>query len=88
MEIAVFDTYVKKTDGKIMHFDVIVPAGANPEDVYKFGREYLQRVGQGNQRLTHRECRFCHVETASATLEQELNANGYYIYEMDGCPDR
>ena len=87
MDIAVFDTYVKKSDGRIMHFDIIVPVGTNPEDVYRFGRDYLHAIGQGNQRLTYRECRFCHVEPASANVEREIEAKGYYIYEMEGCPE-
>ncbi len=88
MEIAVFDTYVKKSDGKIMHFDVFVAKGTSPDQVYKYGLEYLNSVGQGNQTLTARECRFCHVESAPPHIEQEIKSKGYFIYEMEGCPKR
>lgn len=85
MNIAVFDTYVKKKDGSIMHFDIFVPEGTSPETAIKFGRQYLSSVGQAGQTLTARECAFCHVERTSKKIADEILRNGYFIYEMEGC---
>ncbi|MGO8700769.1 MAG: DUF2024 family protein [Limisphaerales bacterium] len=80
MKVAVYDTYVVKKDGKTMHFDVIVPEGESHERVLAFGREYLKSVGQEGQTLTTRECKFCHVESASAEIERTINQ----IFEVPG----
>ncbi len=52
MECAVYDTYVTKKDGKIMHFDVIVEASTPQEKAIEYGKEFLEQVGQGDQTMT------------------------------------
>ena len=43
MEISVWDTYVKRSDGKIMHFDILVPMKLNSQvEIYSYGSKYLQ----------------------------------------------
>ena len=64
MECAVYDTYVTKKDGKIMHFDVIVEAKTPHEKAIEYGKEFLEEVGQGTQTMTQEECQFCHVQEA------------------------
>lgn len=86
MKVAVWDTYVTKSDGAIMHFDIIAPSEIKEEEtIYKFGKEYLQLKGQSAQTLTAKECRFCHIETASAEMISAIKQKGYYIIEMQGC---
>ena len=86
MGVAVYDTYVTKKDGTVMHFDILVPDTlTNKETVYGFGREYLGSKGQQGQPLAAKECAFCHVEQATATVQTALDAQGYYIIEMQGC---
>ena len=80
MNVAVYDTYVVKKDGKPMHFDVMVPEGESHERALAFGREYLKSVGQEGQTLTTRECEFCHVESATAEIERAINE----IFEVPG----
>ena len=41
MKVAVYDTYVTKNNGGIMHFDIIVPDGMPYEKVLQFGKAYL-----------------------------------------------
>ena len=42
MQIAVYDTYVRRNDGLLMHFDILVPATLNnQETVLDYGRKYL-----------------------------------------------
>jgi len=49
MECAVYDTYVTKKDGKIMHFDVIVESSTPHEKAIEFGKAYLKDSGQDGQ---------------------------------------
>lgn len=86
MKIAVYDTYVRKKDGKIMHFDILVPSElSNTEIIYRYGREYLTAKGQTGQVLSSRECRFCHIDEATEEIKYCILDKGYYIVEMEGC---
>jgi hypothetical protein len=86
MECAVYDTYVTKNDGKIMHFDVVVEASTPQERAIEYGKEYLASVGQSGQKMTSEECQFCHVQEAPAFVEKSIKQNGYWIQKMEGCP--
>ena len=46
MNAEVYDTYVNKEDGKLMHFDIIVPTETDFEMVLSFGKRYLIEVGE------------------------------------------
>ena len=86
MKISVYDTYVKKKDGTVMHFDILVPD--NEKDttkIHAFGHAYLATKGQAEQPLTSNECRFCHIEQAEPEIEQDIRSKGYFIIEMEGC---
>jgi hypothetical protein len=86
MKVAVWDTYVNKKDGSIMHFDIIAPAEVKDSTViFGYGRQYLAGKGQAGQPLTAKECRFCHIETVRPDWKQEIEERGYYIYEMQNC---
>lgn len=85
MKVSVYDTYVKDTQGHLMHFDVIVPSDVSEEKVLAFGNEYLKEKGRFAKALTSRECRFCHMEQAPRDMEAAIQKKGYYIYEMEGC---
>jgi Domain of unknown function (DUF2024) len=58
MECAVYDTYVKRKDGKTMHFDVVVEANTPHEKAIEYGKQYLASVGQEGQKMTQEECQF------------------------------
>jgi Domain of unknown function (DUF2024) len=86
MKVAVWDTYVRKLDNKVMHFDIIVPTELKDEQkIYTFGKEYLQSKNQAEQPLDSKECQFCHIETASDAMIESINLKGYYILEMQNC---
>ncbi|RYE33435.1 MAG: DUF2024 family protein [Sphingobacteriales bacterium] len=86
MKVAVWDTYVTKKDGTVMHFDIIAPERVkDPEIIYGFGKEYLTLKGEQGQALNAKECSFCHIETIAPQWEQEIEAKGYFIYEMQNC---
>ena len=86
MECAVYDTYVTKNDGKIMHFDVVVEASTPHEKAIEYGKQYLTKVGQAGQKMTQEECQFCHIQEAPPMVEKDIKTNGYYIQKMEGCP--
>ncbi len=86
MEIAVWDTYVRKKDGNVMHFDILAPTSVRDAGViHGYGRLYLKEKQQGGQPLSSKECRFCHIEKASEEVESAILAKGYHIVEMQGC---
>lgn len=86
MKVAVWDTYVTKKDGTVMHFDIIAPQEMRDTTViYNYGKVYLETKEQGGQLLTSKECRFCHIESLKPQWEASIKANGYYIYEMENC---
>lgn len=86
MEVAVWDTWVVKKDGKRMHFDILVPAVLkDTAQIFAYGNEFLATRGQKNQPLTASECRFCHIEQADAELAAAIGEKGYSILEMEGC---
>lgn len=86
MKIAVWDTYVVKKDGAVMHFDILVPDNIGATDtVFSYGRQYLASKGQDGQPLSARECRFCHIEQGTPDMIASIEAQGYHIIEMQGC---
>lgn len=86
MQCSVYDTYVTKKDGKIMHFDVIVEAKTPHEKAIEYGKEFLEEVGQGTQTMTQEECQFCHVQEAPPVVAKDIENKGYFIQKMEGCP--
>ncbi|MBK6627157.1 MAG: DUF2024 family protein [Flavobacteriales bacterium] len=86
MEVAVWDTYVMKKDGTVMHFDILAPSSQRDTAViHNYGREYLRTKGQEGQALTTKECRFCHVESMRPKWAEQIKKQGYFIIEMEGC---
>lgn len=86
MVAAIWDTYVTKKDGSIMHFDIIVPAEVKDFAViYTFGQEYLKTKDQEGQAISSKQCTFCHVETMQPHWEESIDKKGYFIIEMENC---
>jgi Domain of unknown function (DUF2024) len=86
MKVAVWDTYVTKKDGSVMHFDIIAPSELKDEaTIYKYGKDYLNLKNQEGQNLSSKECSFCHIESATEEMVSAIEEKGYYIIEMQGC---
>lgn len=86
MKVAVWDTYVTKKDGSIMHFDIIAPQEIRDTTIiYGYGKDYLKNKGQDGQPLSSKECRFCHIESVKPQWETEIKQKGYFIIEMENC---
>lgn len=87
MQTAVWDTYVKKKNGNVMHFDIIVPDSIKDAQViYGYGKTYLAKNGETESRLDMEECRFCHIEEPTSEMIEAINTQGHYILEMDEIP--
>lgn len=86
MKVAVWDTYVTKKNGKVMHFDIIAPQEVKDTSIiYGYGKSYLKTKGQAGQSITAKECRFCHIETLKPQWKEEITQKGYFIIEMENC---
>lgn len=85
-KVNVWDTYVTKKNGEIMHFDILAPVAIrDATTIHEYGKEYLKTKGQENQPLTSKQCRLCHIENIKREWEEEIRLKGYYIIEMEGC---
>jgi hypothetical protein len=86
MKVAVWDTYVKKKNGTIMNFDIMVPDSQKNETIiYGYGKEYLQSKSIVGYELTSEECTFCHIEQATDEMIQSIDDKGYCIIELKNC---
>ena len=86
LEVAVWDTYVARKDGRVMHFDIIAPSSMRDTAViHGYGRAYLAAKGEADQPLTAKECRFCHVRALQPRWEKDIREQGYFVLEMENC---
>ncbi len=85
MKVSVYDTYVPKDEKTTMHFDILVADNDSMDNVYRYGKEYLNKKGVSNFQLTAKECNFCHMEAAPENIASEIRTKGYYIIEMENC---
>ena len=86
MKVSIWDTYVQKKDGEVMHFDIVAPDDITDEaTIYEMGRKYLQSKDMQDFNLSAKQCSFCHHELASEEMEASISSQGFYIVEMEGC---
>jgi len=86
MKVAVWDTYVNREDGNIMHFDILVPDSITDENtIFRFGNEYLKTKSFETGQLSANECRRCHIENATKEIVSSIEEKGYFIIEMENC---
>lgn len=85
MRVSVYDTYVPKDENTVMHFDILVEDTDSVDNVYDYGKAYLNGKGISDFQLTTKECNFCHMETAPEHVENEIKTKGYFIIEMENC---
>lgn len=84
-ESHVFDTYAKSSQGKIMHFDVVM----DEKDAAKalaYAKEWLSGIGFSDAVIMQENCVFCHSAEAPPELREQIDRQGYAIYKMEGCP--
>ncbi len=87
MKLAVWDTYVQKEDGVIMHFDILVPENiTDTKIIYEYGEKYLKSKGL-DLKITSSDSNYCHLEEMNSEQEKEIIENNYIILEMENCKD-
>lgn len=86
MNVAVWDTYVQRANGSIMHFDILVPDHVSDEQtIFNYGKEYLKTKNFMTGPLTSKECQLCHMEKATEKIISSISKQGYFIIEMENC---
>lgn len=86
MKVSVWDTYVKREDGKTMHFDILVPSNlADQEKIFAYGKTFLDTKSFQTGELTAKECQFCHIQRAPEDIVKNIEKNGFHIIEMENC---
>jgi hypothetical protein len=87
MKAAVWDSYLKKANGNVLHFDVVVPdSSSETAIVYKYANEYLKSQGIDGAEINVKNCQFCHIETLTDRMRSDIESRGFHIIEMDEIP--
>jgi hypothetical protein len=87
MKAAVWDSYLKKANGNVLHFDVVVPASSSETAiVYKYAYEYLKSRGIDGADINVKNCQFCHIERMTDKMKSDIESRGFHIIEMDEIP--
>ena len=85
-KVNIWDTYVTKNTGTIMHFDIGAPVSIDDTTlIYSYGNDYLKTQGQEGRPLSSKQCRLCHLEVLKPEWKNEIDEKGYFIIEMEGC---
>ena len=86
MQLEIYNTYARDSDGGLMHFDVLVPAGTGQAIARQKAAQWLDSVGLATNLLRLDSCEFCHVEEANPEFDRQVSRQGYAILQMEGCP--
>ncbi|MEZ5814535.1 MAG: DUF2024 family protein [Alphaproteobacteria bacterium] len=86
MEVDVYDTYAQSAQGRMIHFDVLVPSGTSADQAFAYAKAWLEEIGENAQGLDQSRCNFCHVERARPHVQNDIQKQGYHILQMEGCP--
>ena len=85
MKAHIFDTHVKTANGNYYHFDVLV-SDTTKTQASEFAKRYLESLGVVDADIELTACQFCHSEMANPLVQQQIEASGYSIIPMQGCP--
>ena len=86
MRISIYDTYVQRPDGRQMHFDILVPSDISKHEVVlDYGRRCLETKGLSASVLRAEKCNYCHMESVTSPIDEEIAINGFAIIEMENC---
>lgn len=89
MKVHVWDSYVRRENGNVIHFDIIVPESTTDNNlIYKYGKLFMNSKGEINPSIDAEECQYCHVETPSKEIVDSIKQKGYFILEMEEIPSK
>lgn len=86
MKLDIYNTHAVHRDGKVMHFDVLLPEGGNESIAKTFALQWLKSIGIPSENISLNNCQFCHSQQANPEIEQAISFQGYAIFQMEGCP--
>ena len=81
----VFDAYAKTSQGKIIHFDVVLNE-QDQQKALKYDKDWLKGIGEEHAKVTSENCYFCHSVETPTELMQQINDQGYAIHKLEGYP--
>lgn len=84
MNVKVFDTHVRTSDGRYLDFDVLT-SGGDSAQAGQFARSWLARQGVQDADIAQSECQFCHSEFATPAVAESIDKQGYFIIPLQGC---
>lgn len=85
MNVDVYDTYARTAEGELLHFDVLVEQGSG-DIALRYAAEWLHSIQISASEINQENCRFCHTETTTPEIERQIEEQGYFILQMEGCP--
>jgi len=86
MKVSVWDTYVKRENSLMAHFDILVSSTTtNKSKIIEFGTRYLDSKSIKYKQFSSEECQFCHIEEATEQIIESIKNKGYAIIEMENC---
>lgn len=83
MNVQVFDTHVRTTDGGYLHFDVLIESN-DPALAARYARDWLTTRGIAQADVSQSRCQFCHSEAAHPDVAGAIAQQGYYIIAVQG----
>ncbi len=86
MNVSVWDTFVQRKDGKVMHFDILAPSDfKNKKQIIAYGKNYLATKKFETENISTKKCSFCHIESASEKTTDLIKKYGFDIVELENC---
>ena len=86
MKTDVYDSYARDGE-RVLHFDVLVEHGTTKDQAFDYGQKWLVEIGESPDTLKQSHCNFCHSESASDEVRKAIDKDGFFILQMEGCPD-
>ena len=79
--VAIWDTYVTKPDGSIVHFDIVVPKTTDEKQVQKYCAEAM---AVKKITMKAKQCSFCHIDNNTEEWADSITKKGYHIILLSG----
>ncbi len=86
MKVAIWDTYIKRTNGSVIHIDIVVPEEVKSElTIYSYGKAYLMSIAETGE-IDADYCQYCHAEEPTAQMVNDINNKGFSIIRLEDIP--
>ncbi len=84
MNVQVFDTHVTTSDGRYLHFDVLV-APEHAGSAKQFAAQFLASRGVSADNIRQQSCAFCHNEIGTPAVIAAIKTQQFAIIPLQGC---